>query len=245
MRLIIEADDFGLSESISNGIIDGINGGYITSTNIMANMPFAKYAVEKALENNIKSVGLHFNLTVGKPLTKNLLLTDENGVFLYNRKQIENPNLTYESVYNEMMAQIKQIEKFSKGKLKLNHITCHHDHLGDNAIIRQVVYDVTKLLKLPIRREDYSVDFDINKPDIFYQKFSMKNVNIDCLKNFIEEYSNTDLTIELLSHPGYIDDYTKTITSYLDRDKELNTLKQAKDEGLFDKIQLIDYSVLN
>ncbi len=170
------------------------------------------------------------------------MLADENGVFLYNRKQIENPNLTYESVYNEMMAQIKQIEKFSKGKLKLNHITCHH-HLGD-AIIRQVVYDITKLLKLPIRREDYSADFDINKPDLFYQKFSMKNVNIDCLRSFIEEYSNTDLTIELLSHPGYIDDYTKTITSYLDRDKELNTLKQAKDEGLFDKVQLIDYSAL-
>ena len=37
MQLIIEADDFGLSESITNGIIDGINGGYITSTNIMAN----------------------------------------------------------------------------------------------------------------------------------------------------------------------------------------------------------------
>ena len=243
MKLIIEADDFGLSKSITDGIVDGINGGYITSTNIMANMPFAEYAVEKAVENNIKSVGLHFNLTVGKPLTKNPLLTDENGVFLYNRKQIENPNLTYECVYNEMMAQIKQIEKFGKGKLKLNHITCHH-HLGDNAIIRQVVYDITKLLNLPIRREDYSADFDINKPDLFYKDFSMKNVNIDCLRNFIEEYSNTDLTIELLSHPGYIDDYTKTITSYLDRDKELSTLKQAKEEGLFDKIQLIDYSAL-
>lgn len=243
MKLIIEADDLGLSKSITDGIVDGINGGYITSTNIMANMPFAKYAVEKAVGNNIKSVGLHFNLTAGEPLTKNSLLTDENGVFLYNRKQIENPNLTYESVYKEMMAQIKQIEKFGKGKLKLNHITCHH-HLGDNAIIRQVVYDITKLLNLPIRREDYSADFDINKPDLFYKDFSMKNVNIDCLRNFIEEYSNTDLTIELLSHPGYIDDYTKTITSYLDRDKELSTLKQAKEEGLFDKIQLIDYSAL-
>ena len=243
MRLIIEADDFGLSKSISDGIVDGINGGYITSTNIMANMPFAKYAVEKAMENYIKSVGLHFNLTIGQPLTKNSLLTDENGVFLYNKKQIENPNLTYESVYAEMMAQIKQIEKFGKGRLKLNHITCHH-HLGDNAIIRQVVYDITKLLNFPIRREDYSADFDINKPDLFYKGFSMKNVNIDCLRSFVEEYSNTNLTIELLSHPGYIDDYTKTITSYLNRNKELSTLKQAKDEGIFDQIDLIDYSKL-
>lgn len=107
-----------------------------------------------------------------------------------------------------------------------------------------MVYDVTKLLKLPIRREDYSADFDINKPDLFYKDFSMKNVNIDYLRNFVEEYSNTNLIIELLSHPGYIDDYTKTITSYLDRDKELSTLKQAKEESLFDKIQLIDYSAL-
>ena len=56
MRLIIEADDFGLSESISNGIIDGINGGYITSTNIMANMPFAKYAVKKAIDDAFKNI---------------------------------------------------------------------------------------------------------------------------------------------------------------------------------------------
>ena len=50
MRLIIEADDFGLSESITNGIIDGINGGYITSTNIMANMSFANMQLKRRLK---------------------------------------------------------------------------------------------------------------------------------------------------------------------------------------------------
>ena len=43
---------------------------------------------------------------------------------------------------------------------------------------------------------------------------------------------------------GLSESITKTITSYLDRDKELSILKQAKEEGLFDKIQLIDYSSL-
>lgn len=42
MRLIINADDFGLSKSISDGIIEGIQGGYITSTSIMANMKYAE-----------------------------------------------------------------------------------------------------------------------------------------------------------------------------------------------------------
>ncbi len=240
MKLIIEADDFGLSKSISDGIIDGIKHGFITSTNIMANMPCAKYAVEQALKNNIKKLGIHINFTVGKPIIENPLLTDENGVFLYNKKQIENNKLTYKSVYNEIIAQLDMVEKYSRGGIVINHITCHH-HLGDNNIIKQVVYDVAKQFSLPIRREDYTEKFDIKKPDLFFCDFSIKNVNLDFLKEFINKYRDTDLVIELLTHAGYIDDYTKTITSYLKRDEELSILRRAKEEGLFDGIELIDY----
>ena len=106
MKLIINGDDFGLSKSITDGIIDGIKNGFLTSTTIMINMQFAKYAIEQAISNGINCVGLHINLTVGKPIIPNANLTDEQGVFLYNKKQIENPNLTYEDAYNEIMAQI-------------------------------------------------------------------------------------------------------------------------------------------
>lgn len=41
MKLIINADDFGLSKSITDGIITGIKDGYITSTSIMINMKYA------------------------------------------------------------------------------------------------------------------------------------------------------------------------------------------------------------
>ena len=51
MKLIINADDFGLSKSITDGIVEGIKFGSITSTSIMVNMPYVKYAVEKAIEN--------------------------------------------------------------------------------------------------------------------------------------------------------------------------------------------------
>lgn len=88
----MNADDFGLSKSISDGIIDGILGGYITSTTIMANMDYAEYAIKQATKNNINCIGLHINLTVGRPIIKNNNLTDNNGVFLYNKMQIENEN---------------------------------------------------------------------------------------------------------------------------------------------------------
>ena len=79
MKLIINSDDFGLSKSITDGIIDGIKGGVLTSTSIMANMGYAKYAVEQAIKNNISCVGLHINLTVGKPIIANPHLTDAGG----------------------------------------------------------------------------------------------------------------------------------------------------------------------
>ena len=38
MKLIINADDFGLSKGITDGIIEGMLDGYITSTTVMINM---------------------------------------------------------------------------------------------------------------------------------------------------------------------------------------------------------------
>lgn len=79
MKLIINSDDFGLSKSITDGIVDGIKEGVLTSTSIMANMDYAKYAVEQAIKNNICCVGLHINLTVEKPIIANSHLTDAGG----------------------------------------------------------------------------------------------------------------------------------------------------------------------
>ena len=129
MKLIINADDFGLSKSITDGIIDGIKNGYITSTTIMANMEYTEYAIKEAIDKNINCIGLHINLTAGKPILKNSNLTDEEGKFLYNQKQIDNTNLTYEDVYNEITAQINQIKKLSQNKIKLDHLDTHHLYL--------------------------------------------------------------------------------------------------------------------
>lgn len=240
MKLIINADDFGLSKSITDGIVEGIGEGYLTSTSLMANMPFAKYAVEQAILNNIKCVGLHINLTVGKPVIANPNLTDENGVFLYNRKQIENPKLTYQDAYNEINAQIQKAKEYSNGKLQIDHFDMHH-HLFDNIIIKKVVLDIAKDLNLPIRNE-FKEKF--KKPDYLESDFTIDNVNLETIKHIVNKYMNKQVAVELMTHPGYIDDYTKTVTSYLGRDKELQVLKEAKESGLFNGIELMNFSEL-
>lgn len=241
MKLIINADDFGLSKSISDGIILGIREGYITSTSIMANMTWAEYAIKKALEYNIDCIGLHINLTVGKPIITNDNLINNNGQFYYNKEQIENPKLTYQDAYNEIMAQVNVISNYSDGKLKIDHLDTHH-HLMDNPNIKQAIVDISQKLNLPIRKYDNIQN--IKCPDFLYKDFTINNVSIDSIKQMIEKYKNDNVVVELMTHPGLIDEYTKTVTSYLNREKELLVLKESKELGLFEEIDLVSFQQL-
>lgn len=65
-KLIITADDYGMSPAVNQAIDEGIAAGLITSTNVMMNMPFCGDAV--LLKKKKISVGLHWVLTCGVPV---------------------------------------------------------------------------------------------------------------------------------------------------------------------------------
>lgn len=50
-RVIINADDFGLTDSVNGAIIDLFRAGRLTSATLMVNMPGTRRAVEQFLEN--------------------------------------------------------------------------------------------------------------------------------------------------------------------------------------------------
>lgn len=239
MKLIINADDIGYSKSITDGIIEGINYGCISSTSIMANMEYAEYAIKQLIKNNIKEIGLHVTLTIGKPLTNCPSLIDQNGNFLYNRKQIENPNLNAEEVYNEIMAQFNFVEKCGGGKIRINHITRHH-HLEDNQIMNEVMEKICLQKNLPMRKCTH-FKTKCKHPDEFITSFSFKSNTVEELKNILNQFKKTKKIIEILTHAGYIDEYTSKISSQDSRERELIALKQAKDLCVFDDVELIGY----
>src|SRR5262245_52162998 len=83
-RLIINADDFGFSASSNRGIIAGHKQGVVTSTTLMVGMPAAAEAASLARQHPKLGVGLHFNLTCGRPCrpAKDIpSLVDANGQF--------------------------------------------------------------------------------------------------------------------------------------------------------------------
>ncbi|MBL0406120.1 ChbG/HpnK family deacetylase [Microvirga aerilata] len=68
--VVLCADDFGLSDGVSRGIVELAEIGRLSATGAMTNMPGWRRAAPdlRALEDRI-AVGLHLNLTTGSPLS--------------------------------------------------------------------------------------------------------------------------------------------------------------------------------
>lgn len=61
-NLIVNADDFGLSEGTNHGIIEAHERGIVTSTSLMVRQPAAASAVDFAKSHLALAVGLHLDL---------------------------------------------------------------------------------------------------------------------------------------------------------------------------------------
>lgn len=67
--LIVNADDFGLSERVNQGILEAHQRGLVTSTSLMANGDAFEHAVALTQTAPTLGVGIHLNLTDGRPLS--------------------------------------------------------------------------------------------------------------------------------------------------------------------------------
>ncbi len=68
-RLIINADDFGLTHGVNRAIAEARERGVVTSSTLMANALAFDEAVELAKSNDRWSIGCHVVLVDGEPLT--------------------------------------------------------------------------------------------------------------------------------------------------------------------------------
>jgi len=67
--LIITADDYGMCDSVNRAIDACIAAKVVCSTNVMANMEVAEEAASLKKRFPTLSLGLHYNFTVGTPLS--------------------------------------------------------------------------------------------------------------------------------------------------------------------------------
>ncbi|MBR4747959.1 MAG: ChbG/HpnK family deacetylase [Abditibacteriota bacterium] len=111
-KIIITADDYGMSRAVNDAIDQCIELQNISSTNIMVNMPFFREAQKHTSNKNV-SLGLHWTLSCGKPvLDANEIpsLVDENGVFFSYpvfRKKYREHEIKDADIEKELAAQYK------------------------------------------------------------------------------------------------------------------------------------------
>ena len=79
--VVVNADDFGFSEGVTEGILRAHDEGIVTSTTITANLPAAAPAVARLKDAPGLGVGVHLNVSQGPPLSPaGRALADEDGV---------------------------------------------------------------------------------------------------------------------------------------------------------------------
>jgi len=88
-QVIVNADDFGLSACENAVILGAFQAGVISSATAMANMPAFEAACALARHPLLEGrIGLHFNLTYGRPLSQSILqrpiFCDGAGAFDFN-----------------------------------------------------------------------------------------------------------------------------------------------------------------
>ena len=69
-RLIVNADDFGIHAARNQGVAEAVRAGVVTSVSLIANLEGFDDAVALLRSLPPVDVGLHFNLSEGRPLTE-------------------------------------------------------------------------------------------------------------------------------------------------------------------------------
>lgn len=87
MKLIIHADDFGLTKTITDNILDCRRNGVLSSLSVVPNGHAFEYAMGQIRRDPSLRVAIHLNLIEGKPISppdEVDALVDENGYFCHS-----------------------------------------------------------------------------------------------------------------------------------------------------------------
>src|SRR3954447_19197922 len=113
--LIVNADDFGITEGTNRAIIDAHQNGIVTSTSLLANGYAFDHAVSLAKQTPSLGIGVHLTLTEGPPVSNCLpaeLLSPDGKLPLSNQPYVRallSGQLPREAIRCEYTAQVGKI----------------------------------------------------------------------------------------------------------------------------------------
>ncbi len=226
-KLIICADDLGMTEGVNEGILLTYKYGLVTDTSLLVNGPAFYHAVKIAKKSKMP-VGLHVNITSYSPI-----LPLKNVKTLCSGKEFHRPDLRKwdfsfldkanpKEVEREIMAQFSLFRK-KVGKLP-SHLDSHKCEMGDPKVL-SVIKKISLKYKIPVRipywnfRPNYAAEAELRRAGVimpdnlapidFYEGF---NIDLETIDEFIRTLPFG--TTEIVSMPGFVDEKLLRVTGY-------------------------------
>jgi hopanoid biosynthesis associated protein HpnK len=174
-RLIVNADDFGASESINQAVIRAHRDGILTTASLMVNEPAFANAVALARENPRLGVGLHLTLSHGhSALAHEKIpgLVNARGEFSHDPVATGMRYFMKRNLREQLRAEIRaQFEKFRATGLALDHVNGHlHFHLHPTVfpLVMELV-DEFKIQRVRLTRDPFWLNARLASGQWFYR----------------------------------------------------------------------------
>jgi hypothetical protein len=203
-RLIVNADDWGLTRGVSEGILAAHRHGIVTSTTVLVTADLDAPLVARLRDSGL-GVGVHVNLTLGAPLTRGRSLVDGGGRFVRDARHAA-ARARSRDVEDEVRA---QVEKFGTlFRRAPTHLDSHH-HVGLHPPVREVVLDVARDLGVPVRSQDAAArararGASLRTPDHFFGE-SGPDAYWSPATTLRHLRALPDGVSEFMTHPGWFD----------------------------------------
>jgi predicted glycoside hydrolase/deacetylase ChbG (UPF0249 family) len=228
--LIVNADDFGLSRGQNYGIVEACRNGVVTSTTALVNGAAIDHAVDVRRLVPELGVGLHFTLTLGKPVGQLPSLTRDGllGKWLWERASAG--TLPLAEIADELECQYTRfITLFGAPP---THIDSHH-HVHMLADLFPLVADFASKKGVPMRvdrdevqRHTLATDGVLSSSG-FSSAFYGEAISSSLFTTILDEsLQRKEDSLEVMCHPAFVDNGLMTSNYCYPRLEELEVLTQ-------------------
>jgi chitin disaccharide deacetylase len=256
-KLVVTADDFGISPAVDRGILEAFHRGIVRSTALLVNFPDVYDSVARLRHEPGLEVGIHLNLTAGPPVlpperVPSLVRADGNfHGFTAFFARVALSQIDWHEVAMEWEA---QFERGIELGCAFTFITSHqHVHMlpalarisaklaheFEVRAVRLSNFRVSEML-WPLRLKGLALStFAATAADIFKRSNVFSNASIleippgtpdRTVQQLCGIIKRLDSGVhELVCHPGYVDSLLETRDTYVAaRPGELSVLTDAK-----------------
>lgn len=231
-RLVVNADDFGMTPGVNRAVVEAHRNGVLTSTTLMVTGAAADEAMRLATEAKTLDVGCHVVLLEGTPILPakeipSLALTDFNGKTTFRRrfaafiKAAIAGGLHGEDIYREAKAQINRLKDAGIDVLHLD--THKHAHVFPavfRPLLRAAVDCGVRAVRNPFEPVGAMAWRDVMRRRDLWSRY----LPVRMLQAFADEFVAECKNLGLATPQGTLG---ITLTGFADRDSFLELLNRV------------------